>query len=260
MADADELLEPLEWDSRHFGRRVERTRPGDLDEGALAEALERARARGTRLVYHFRSPAAPLSRDLLDRFGGLRVCTQMRFAKDLGSEPAIAPPDGVRIAPTDQREASDVMREVALVAGETSRFRVDPGIPDERFEALYRLWVDRSFRREIADRVMRVTEADGSEIGFLTVVFHPPEFGQLGIGGLSDRARGRGIGPALFTAAEREIARAGLPRSEVATQRENEPACRLYVSLGYHAILEEDAYHFHLGDAPLSPAQEPDRP
>ena len=247
MGRSDALLEALDWDTRHFGRRVERTRSAEISEAALGDALAQARNRGTALVYHFRSPELPLGPAFLARHGGLRVCSQVRFAKPAEAGPEVTPPAGFRIGLLAGNETSDALRALSIAAGEVSRFRLDPRIPDERFEALYVRWIENSVAGELADGVLRVTDPEGREVGFLTVV-HRPGHGELGIGALAESTRGRGLGRALFTAAEREVARAGLARCEIVTQGENEAACRLYDKLGYRVVRREDAYHFHLDE------------
>jgi dTDP-4-amino-4,6-dideoxy-D-galactose acyltransferase len=241
-------LEALAWDSEHFGRPVERTGPGDWPEPALRAALVEARERGVAWVYHLRPPDDPLGPELLAELGGRRVCTQARFAKELG--PAAAPPSpprGFRIGIWRGAPADPDLRALALAAGEHSRFHVDPRIPEERWRALYEQWIENSVRGELADRVFVASATDDDRaIGLVTLAFRREGFGEYGLVAVGERARRRGVASALLARAEHETRAAGLSRAEVGTQRENEPACRFYTSRGYRTIRLEDAYHFHL--------------
>ncbi len=239
-------LEALAWDSDHFGIPVERTGPGDWPEPALREALEDARGRGVRMVYHLRSPEDPLAASLLSAFGGARICTQARFGRDLPAAPEAPRPEGFRVGAFEGTSADPSLRELAVAAGEHSRFHVDPKIPEERWRALYELWIENSVRGELADRVLVATEpGDGRAIGLVTVAFQRG-FGEYGLVAVGERARRRGVASALVARAEHETGAAGLARAEVGTQRENERACAFYTSCGYRTIRLEDAYHFHL--------------
>ena len=141
---------------------------------------------------------------------------------------------------------SDDLRRLAPGCGRYSRFRLDPGVPEEAFVSLYEIWLERSLKGEIAERVLVARAEDGAALGLVTIVRPDPATGRIGLICVTDAARGRGIGRALVAAAEAAMEASGARQTEVATQLENDPARGLYESLGYEACAPERAHHFWL--------------
>jgi dTDP-4-amino-4,6-dideoxy-D-galactose acyltransferase len=108
---------------------------------------------------------------------------------------------------------------------------------------LYRTWIERSTRHEIADAVFIARSADGRADGVSTISAHPPS-GTIGLISVHEDSRGRGIGRALMAAAHRWMADHGICESSVTTQAGNRPACALYERCGYRVVDRSLVYHF----------------
>ncbi len=126
-----------------------------------------------------------------------------------------------------------------------SRFGVDNRIPPDKFEELYRVWIERSVRREIADDVLVVTNGAGVEslAGMVTVKV-TEGVGNIGLIAVSEEYRGQGIGSLLVQAAHHWMYRRHASEMNVITQRANAPACRLYERTGYSLASVQYYYHF----------------
>lgn len=238
-------VERLAWDSRTFGFEIGRLTgdPVAISESTWATALEEARLAGMQLVYGECRPNLPLGDEFLAAFGGTRVAVAVVYGGDL-SDLAVRPSQVVirGLAPDAPCDA-DLIR-LSLAAGAHSRFRVDPQFPRAGFETLFRQWIERSVRREIAG-VVFVAIVEGLTAGLVTADVRGG-VGRIGLIAVDSAMQGRGVGRGLMLAATRWMADNGATRLEVGTQQENTQACAFYESLGLRAISVRATYHFWL--------------
>jgi dTDP-4-amino-4,6-dideoxy-D-galactose acyltransferase len=248
-----ELLQPLDWETNHFGVRTAKLCEAKLDDLALASALQHARGEGIRLLVWPAIGGRTVGVDLLDEFAGMLVDRKATFSKlSLAagrvhhSSPQVEP----AVVSYDASFASPALHDLGVAAGVKSRFAVDPRIERERFEAMYRCWIDRSVQRELADVVL-VAPADGgqSSAGRLSGVITigvSDGVATIGLVAVAAEMRGRGIGAALMRTAESWMLAQGVRQARVVTQLDNIAACRLYERSGYQLVLVQHYYHFWL--------------
>jgi dTDP-4-amino-4,6-dideoxy-D-galactose acyltransferase len=216
---ASGVCELLAWDTEFWGfpigRVVGRSVGGEVDEWAAAN--------GVACLY-FLAPAdgARAAQD-----GGFRlVDVRVELDRPSAGDEAVA----VRPARDDDLEP---LRALAgrVHRGET-RFYADQGFPDERCDELYALWIERSVAGW-ADEVF-VAEADVGVAGYVSC--HADEErgrGSIGLIGVGEAARGRGLGATLVNAAVAWSRERGLPTVSVVTQGRNVQAQRLFQRCGF---------------------------
>lgn len=246
---SDPLIESLAWDSELFGFPVVRVVTDGADAAGLAEVLREATRGGAQLAYWFVQSEGELAGPVLDTFGGRLVDTRVTYELLLaerveeagqGSRPA-----SVHISEYAERIVTRELLELAYAAGEMSRFRVDDRLPRRMFETLYRVWIERSVRREIADTVLVAESSSDGLLGLATIAKRG-DCGLVGLVAVAARARSRGVGRALMAASIDWMRQARLVRSSIVTQADNSAACGLYESLGYQPVQRERVYHFWL--------------
>jgi dTDP-4-amino-4,6-dideoxy-D-galactose acyltransferase len=112
------------------------------------------------------------------------------------------------------------------------------------FVDMYRIWIKRSVRREIADVVLvaRDDSLAGDLAGFVTIG-REKSIGKIGLIAVADQARGRGVGRRLMAAAHSWMRSHGADQALVVTQLANEPACGLYRRCEYRLSALEHFYH-----------------
>ncbi|WP_165064787.1 GNAT family N-acetyltransferase [Paludisphaera rhizosphaerae] len=237
--------ESLAWDTAHFGLSIARIQIG-CDDSGLGQALTSARRDGLELVYVFTPPEFSMPNDLLARFDGLKVDERVVFSIDLEVPHSdVASSDSLHLSEAPCREPSPALIELAVAAGEYSRFAVDPRIPEDRFRRLYEVWIARSCLREAADVVFVAEEpvTNPEPLGLITASVRDGT-GVIGLVAVSPTARRRGVGRAMMSRVQEWLAARGVKRSSVVTQEANGPACSLYRSCGYSPIQRETIYHF----------------
>lgn len=249
----------LDWECEHFGFSVAQVSQADLDDARLVDTLRQARAAGVRLAVWPTGEGREVGAEITARFGGRLVDRKATFTRPLGGTLAATGADEISdrkrpvivsyTAPTP----SNALTELAIAAGKYSRFHVDPAFPRDKFEAMYRLWIERSVRGELADAVLvaAATSTDDDEqaqrdpAGMITVA-ESGGVAQIGLIAVAGAMRGRGIGSALIDAAHRWMQSRGAVEARVVTQLTNQPACHLYERGGYQLSRVQNVYHFWL--------------
>jgi ribosomal protein S18 acetylase RimI-like enzyme len=122
------------------------------------------------------------------------------------------------------------LRGIARTNHRVTRFYADPRFPDDRCDDLYELWIERSVEGW-ADVVL-VADVDGRPVGYVSC-HADGDAGSIGLVGVAEEARGRGIGRALVAGAVSWCHDRGVGRISVVAQGRNAAAIRLYEGAGF---------------------------
>jgi ribosomal protein S18 acetylase RimI-like enzyme len=132
--------------------------------------------------------------------------------------------------------------DLAFESGKFSRFKLDPNFGQSGFEALYKIWVDNSLNKKIADAVI-VYKEQGNILGFVTYKVCGT-YATIGLIGVCLAYQGKGIGKKLIASVENELVTNGIEELRIPTQLQNEMACKFYKGLGYTIIENKSIRHF----------------
>lgn len=233
----------LQWDSDFFGFGVASLGDTPLRGAELRSALDGLRTRGVRLVY-WAPPAADHAAERAGRAEhGRLVDRRTTYAIDLATI-ASRTPSSAAISSYDQGAANDDLERLAIQSGRLSRFAVDPEIPRERFESLYRLWIRNSLSGELARAVLVARQAERI-VGMVTLA-EADGSGSIGLIAVDEGARGQGLGSALVQSALLWCRERDLRETTVVTQGGNLAACRLYEKHGFRCARVQTFFHFWL--------------
>ena len=244
-------LKYLSWDSDHFGFRVGKitTQASDCQ---LRQMLEAARTAGYTLIYYRSVQEKLVADDILRQFGGILVDNAVTFEKQLRIGDSVAPDELitdklVEVLSADNFKDESALDELAIVAGQYSRFFQDVRIPPDRARELYRIWGRRALRRELADEVfVAVQNGDVARpVGFVAVKVEE-RTARISLISVAPMHQRQGLGRLLMAYAENYASERKLSRLMVTTQFRNQPACRLYEKMGYTPVTVENVYHFWL--------------
>ena len=235
----------LEWDTTFFGFPVALIIPTNLDSERLQKCILEMHGNQVRLAYWASDPNDAPSQSAAQAHGGFLADRKVTYAMSAESiarqsnEPHVV---DVIVEEYGERVSTPELDRLALQAGVYSRFKIDCRIPGGKFEELYRIWMQRSVGREIADMVY-VVRHGGAIVGMLTV---GEKNGRADIGLIAVDAsmRGKNIGKALVLAAQKWGVDTGFSVAQVVTQGDNVAACRFYEQCGYHIDQIENIYHF----------------
>lgn len=225
------LCEPLPWDSEFFGFPVARVANGMMDEGDGREILEWCRDRGVRLLYFLadddvRSWAAASASGF--RLVDIRV--ELVLDRSWLRLPGAVLAPGVVLREATPKDLLDLLPIAASVHTD-SRFFADPAVPREKARELFAVWLRRSVERAMADTVI-VGEVNGRAVSYITAKLAGGE-GTIGLVGVGEGARGRGIGLAMIQKVLEWFADRDARVVSVVTQGRNIMAQRVYQRCGF---------------------------
>lgn len=222
----------LDWDSAFFGCTVARggfrefsTRDVDLVlDWCVSEAVEWLHL----LVASNHAPSVQLLQrsefDLVD------VRVQLLLDLETQNLPGQRSFD-FEIRPVREGDLI-TLRPIAATVHRDSRFYYDHRLGAERASALYVKWLEVSCQDGFADLVL-VAELGGTAQAYVTGSLDAEGRGHIGLVGVGEAARSRGIGSALLVAMVRWFVDHGVTRVKVVTQGRNVAAQRLYQRCGF---------------------------
>ncbi|GAE82624.1 GNAT family N-acetyltransferase [Bacteroides reticulotermitis] len=136
---------------------------------------------------------------------------------------------------------SEQLYQLAYLSGEYSRYKLDTNFALDKFEKMYRMWVDNSISGEMADYLYYI-EDRGRICAFVTLKI-TSEKGVIGLIATDEYARGKGFGKALVLKCEQTLRLKRIRLLEVATQINNHIACKFYEKCGMSVVERTFIYH-----------------
>jgi dTDP-4-amino-4,6-dideoxy-D-galactose acyltransferase len=234
--------EMLDWDSDFFGIQVARITEPVLTTAELTSILAELKRQRVELVYW--PSSIQFDCDEIRGLGGHLVDNKTTFVIDFRQFDLDAVVSTDIVVPYSPSMPFTDVEDLAVQSSEYSRFAVDPRFPRERLVALYKTWIERSIRKEIASEVLVIRE--GNRIVGMVTIGEKNGRGDIGLIAVDARCRGKNYGEILVWAAQVWFVKNGYQFGQVVTQGRNVPACNLYKKCGYSIERVEYFYHFWL--------------
>lgn len=245
MISTPEKYELLDWDSEFLGVRVARIIPPKLDFVELGSVLEALRYNGVSLAYWAADGNSEESASAARDLGGMLVDNKVTYIADLSHFCDESFREMGLVEEYDGDFVTEEMERLAIQSGEYSRFRVDPFIPQGKFEALYRHWIAMSVAGVMADVIMVIRNDADMIVGMITLRKYG-DGGDIGLVAVDPGYRGKGYGRLLVMSALRFFFTHGCRYAQVVTQEQNIPACKLYEAVGCQVEKYSNFFHFWL--------------
>lgn len=241
---AVEPCQPLTWDSEFFGRSIARVKGHRLSEDRVREILKWCRTHQVECLYFLADTNHGETTRLALAYGfnlvdvrislGCKVERGLEIAREDHSQTAI-----VR---SWQPEDVSILQAIARISYLDSRFFFDPFFPKSSCEGLYETWIQRSCHG-CADEVL-VAAIEGQPVGYVSChVLDDRVSGRIGLLGVAEQARGRGVGRLLVGCSISWFHREGVEVVRVVTQGRNVVAQRLYQTSGFSTHSVRLWYH-----------------
>ncbi len=237
----------LGWDTKQLGIPTAKIiLPAVLPEAfILREILKNARDQGLKLIYLTIPSEEENLTNTAKNLDGILVDHKITYLMDLNSTKT----KEILDFNIDEIETYTAplpcpdLIALAFESGKYSRFRADPNITEAQFQDIYRQWITNSVNHSIADDVLIYRDSDTQKILGMMTVGEKNHRGDIGLLAVDQNARGKQIGSTLIRAAQRYFIQKNYRQSQVVTQQNNIPACKLYEKCGYH--IEKIEYFFH---------------
>jgi dTDP-4-amino-4,6-dideoxy-D-galactose acyltransferase len=221
------MIRALDWDTDFFGFPVGTL---DLNSQTLDEEKLREEARCFRLVY---VTSTKSQHSVLLSCGDTK-CVFGKSPRKHETEPAVV---GI-----PEEKTAEAVR-IGLQSGLYSRFALDPKFESNTFEKLYKKWVERSVKNEIAYAALTILSS-GDPTSIITLSESGNQESSIGLFAVDSKYRGQGIGNKLLKSAEALSFHRGDTQLTVATQGKNEVACSVYEKFGFQRISETYIYNY----------------
>lgn len=171
--------------------------------------------------------------------------TKLVFQKKIGLTGDVIPKEIKSIKNVGDHK--NRLHELGYLSGTYSRFRLDENFEEDEFKSLYRLWIDKSIKLEIADDIF-VFLKNNEVLGFLSFTINKP-YTKLRLMAIDPKHRGMGIATKLMDAVEQHVKNKGIQFIQIPTQKSNASACNLYVKNGFQIIHKEIIKHYWRHDS-----------
>lgn len=227
MTSPTELCQYLTWDSDFFNLRIATITPERLTTDEIVAVRAWCADQAIDCAYMLADGDDYPTLQHLQQAGFMGVDIRVVFEQRLTDK---HPSDHQPLVRTWRERDLPELRRIARDSYRDSRFYFDPNFPDERCDQLYETWIENSCRGW-ADEVL-VYENTGRVGGFITC-HKSGNDGKIGLVGVSERARGRGVGTAVVDQALQWFYANDCTSVTVATQGRNIPAQRLYQRCGF---------------------------
>jgi spore coat polysaccharide biosynthesis predicted glycosyltransferase SpsG/GNAT superfamily N-acetyltransferase len=242
VADLVSICTYQEWDTSFFGTKIAYLTPQRLTEPMIQYALQRCRLWNIECLYYLSDCHHAQSVALAEQYGFHFVDIRLTFEYDLVKNGLPNQPSVGDVVMRPHR-LGDVpaLKKIARTAYLDSRYYFDQRFPEERCEAFYVEWIEKSCYGYV-DKVL-VAELDGQPVGFITCRVKSPFVGTIELVGVDSKWRGKGLGVAVVEAALQWFADRGIERVTVVTQGRNYAAQRLYQHCGFLTESTQLWYH-----------------
>lgn len=126
------------------------------------------------------------------------------------------------------------------VFNNVTRYYHDPIIPKDKADLIYKKWITNTMHGTFGDHIL-VWEEKKTILGLATL----DKKGQIPLVGVSQNARGRGIGRELMYATLNQFRDWGITKIITETQMTNIPALSLYQSCGFIIVDSHLTFRWH---------------
>lgn len=227
----------LDWDTSFFGFKVSKVSDVINSKSELVELLDLIKDKGIKLTYY------SSENELNSVPGGLGELDIKKVDRKITFEKTIDQKCEYHscIESFHKDFPNQKLIDLAIESGVHSRFRFDERIDKVKFEDLYRQWITNSVNRKIANEVL-IFVKDNEIAGFVTIG-DKMGHAEIGMIAVDNAFRGKGIGRALMSGAEKWSFEHQYDHIVVVTQAANLAACGLYQNCGYQVKSKEYFYH-----------------
>ena len=233
-------IEFLVWDSEFFQKKTGRINFNETGRNQLMSVLLEARLQGFNLLYIFSPEDIFIENDILSQFNGTLVDKKVVYRLNLQT----ASIQNSIVEEYTSTELVSELEQLAFLSGTFSRYYKDTNFLRQEFYNLYKSWITRSIKKELADNIFVIKEKE-KIVGMVTLK-KENTVGRIGLIAISESAQKKGYGWKLIEACTKSLISNDIYTLDVTTQLFNLSACQFYEKCGFKKISITNIYHLWL--------------
>ncbi|MGW1455540.1 GNAT family N-acetyltransferase [Salegentibacter agarivorans] len=231
------LYKILKWDTNFFNFKVAKIKNNALTEiTKRKDILEDLAKEKVKLVYYNSQKELELS--FSSDFEINLIINRVPLERDVIKEF----PFHANISFYEDDYPDESLIELAQLAGRQGRFGLDPKIPVETCDEIFKNWIINSVNKKLASHTL-VYKEKSEIVGFATIDVKKGK-GYTPLFAVKRKFEGKGISFALMRAIETVLKREGCHIVVGGTQKLNEKALKVYERYGLIPQRPEFIYHF----------------
>lgn len=226
----------LEWDTNFFKFKVAEVKKNILNNSKSREIILNSMIEDEiKLGYY--SSGIKLNSEISSGFDINLVIHRVPLIRKIKDEF----PFHANISFYEENEPNKALVELAQLAGRQGRFGLDPRIPNEVCDEIFKNWIKNSVNKKLATHTL-VYRENSEIVGFATIDIKNGR-GRTPLFAVKREYEGKGISFALMRAMESVLKREGCPIVVGGTQKLNEKALKVYERYGLIPQKPEFIYH-----------------
>jgi ribosomal protein S18 acetylase RimI-like enzyme len=231
-------IQYLKWDSGFFEKKIGRIDIENNDD--LKTLLNVAKNADYQLVYVFGNEVFYAEEEILRKFNGHLADRKVVYHKEIKTITETP----IFVFEYENNILTSELEELAYQSGEYSRFKLDKNFGEEVFYSMYKTWMEKSVKKQMADHVFVIKENE--LIKAMITLKTDAGNGDIGLFAVSSDVQGKGYGKALVVACEKELLSKNIAKLKFPTQLANKNACSFYEKYGFTIHSITNIYHFWL--------------
>lgn len=228
-------IELLDWDTNFFGIKIGKVLLNNDSLADLNALKDTAKKENYRLLY--------LIADEADTTQASAIAVEVDV-KATYQVPTMSIALNVPIIEYTSTESTAELLELGIASGVYSRFYTDKNFPTGSFERMYKIWIEKSLNKQMADHFF-VYMLEDKIVGFVSVKLEAHK-GTMCLMAVNKAYRGRGIGKAFVQYVQNFFYHNGIPLCSLDTQGHNIEAIQLYDRMGFKLTAALRYYHLWL--------------
>jgi len=238
----EKYFKQLKWDSDFFGYKIAQVNNGESIEIKLPSILTFLKESDYKLLVW----KIPLENKKLFEIAinnkGILVDEKTTYTILINKN--IINSNTPKIIEYPYKGINKELLNLAIESGEFSRFKIDLNFKNGEFKKLYKKWIERSVKKEIAEKVF-VYILNNKIVGMITIGKKNSK-GAIGLIAVNKEYRGLNIGKQLIQNAINYFNSISVTKLEVVTQGKNKQACLFYEKCNFKIKKIEYVFHFWL--------------
>ncbi|MDP3913237.1 MAG: GNAT family N-acetyltransferase [Bacteroidota bacterium] len=232
----------LEWDSSFFDLKIGKVLYLEKNNSSseIDEILTKSQNENYDLIYLIGNQNLKIESSLLLKHNGQLVDKKVIYEKEIITN--LYEYDDVE----EYKDVSVVkeLEKLAFESGKFSRFRKDTNFKNTDFERLYKLWMQNSVNKQIADKIF-ILKREINIVAMITLKI-TSNCGTIGLLAVNSSEKGKGFGKKLIGASQNYLFENEIRKLNVATQLNNKIACSFYEACGFRIKDINNIFHFWL--------------